>query len=149
GVRRPVRLAAVVAAPATATRRRSRRPARRPSPRRLGRGRRQGPARARRRPLPRLAPPQPRAVRQGREGRGRRELNKGELDRLYAEHLDAVEAVQKQLDAILRQLAARRRGLPVYVEGLTDEGVNVFKLKATALSDVGAEQIPEARRSLA
>jgi hypothetical protein len=40
-------------------------------------------------------------------------------------------------------------GLPVYVEGLTDGGVNVFKLKATALSDVGAEQIPEARRSLA
>jgi hypothetical protein len=71
-----------------------------------------------------------------------RDLSKAELDRLYAEHLDAVESVQKQLDAILRRLAARHRGLPVYLEGLTDEGVNVFKLKATALSDVGAEQIP-------
>jgi hypothetical protein len=78
-----------------------------------------------------------------------RDLSKDELDRLYAEHLDAVESVQKQLDAILRRLAASHRGLPVYVEGLTDDGVNVFKLKATALSDVGAEQIPEARRSLA
>ena len=48
-----------------------------------------------------------------------------------------------------RWLASGRRGLPVYVEGLTDDGVNVFKLKATALSDVGAEQIAEARRSLA
>jgi hypothetical protein len=78
-----------------------------------------------------------------------RDLSKDELDRLYAEHLDAVEKVQKQLDAILRRLGARHRGLPVYVEGLTDDGVTVFKLKATALSDVGAEQIPEARRSLA
>src|SRR5262249_5288272 len=43
----------------------------------------------------------------------------------------------------------RHKGLPVYVEGLTDDGVNVYRLKATALSDVGAEQIPEARRSLA
>src|SRR5262249_7577613 len=34
-------------------------------------------------------------------------------------------------------------------EGLTDDGVNVFELKATALSDVGAGEIPEARRSLA
>jgi len=78
-----------------------------------------------------------------------RELKKDELDRLYAEHLDAVEKVQTQLDAVLRELAARKLGLPVYVEGLTDDGVNVFRLKATALSDVGAEQIPEARRSLA
>ena len=37
----------------------------------------------------------------------------------------------------------------VDVEGLTDDGVNVFKLKATALSDVGAGEIAEARRSLA
>src|SRR5262249_14158975 len=78
-----------------------------------------------------------------------RDLSKAELDRLYAEHLDAVEKVQTQLDAILRRLAARHKGLPVYVEGLTDDGVNVYRLKATALSDLGAEQIPEARRSLA
>ena len=78
-----------------------------------------------------------------------RDLSKAELDRLFAEHLDGVESVQKQLGAVLRQLAARRRGLPVYVEGLTGDGVEVFELKATALSDVGAEQIPEARRSLA
>src|SRR5262249_55166126 len=78
-----------------------------------------------------------------------RDLSKAEVDRLYAEQFGYVESVQKQLDAILRRLAARHRGLPVYVEGLTDDGVNVFTLKATALSDVGAEQIPEARRSLA
>lgn len=78
-----------------------------------------------------------------------RELSEAEVDRLYAEHLDAVEAVQKQLDAVVRELAKRNVGLPVYAEGLTDDGVNVFKLKATALSEVGKEQIPEARRSLA
>jgi hypothetical protein len=61
-----------------------------------------------------------------------RDLSKEELDRLYAEHLDAVESVQKQLDAVIRQLAARRHELPVYVEGLTDDGVNVYRLKATA-----------------
>src|SRR4051812_37998624 len=33
----------------------------------------------------------------------RRELSREELDRLYAEHLDEVEAVQKQLEAILRE----------------------------------------------
>jgi hypothetical protein len=79
----------------------------------------------------------------------RRDLSKDELDRLYAEHLDAVEKVQTQLDAVIRELAARRRGLPVYVEGLTDDGITVFKFKATALSDVGASDIAEARRSLA
>src|SRR5262249_56080107 len=42
-----------------------------------------------------------------------RELSKAELDRLYAEHQGAVEAVQKQLDAVIRKLAARHRGLPV------------------------------------
>src|SRR5262249_58044640 len=47
-----------------------------------------------------------------------RDLSKAELDRLFAEHLDGVESVQKQLGAILRQLAAPRRGLPVYAQGL-------------------------------
>src|SRR5262249_6519060 len=77
------------------------------------------------------------------------DLSKAEVDRLYAEHLGAVESVQTQLDAILRRLAAGRQSLPGYVEGLTDDGGNVFTLEATALSDVGAEPIPEARRSLA
>ena len=79
----------------------------------------------------------------------RHRLSKEDLDQLYAEHLDAVEVVQKQLDAVLRELAARHKSLVVYVEGLTDDGVEVFRLKATALSDVGAEQIPQARKSLA
>jgi hypothetical protein len=78
----------------------------------------------------------------------RRDLSKEELDRLYARHLDDVEAVQKQLEAVLRELARRKPGLPVYVEGLTDGGVKVFTLKATALSDVGKTQIAEARKSL-
>src|SRR5262249_28919653 len=46
-----------------------------------------------------------------------RDLSKDELDRLYAEHQGAVEKVQKQLDAVIRKLAARQRVLPVYVEG--------------------------------
>src|SRR5262249_23707166 len=73
-----------------------------------------------------------------------RQLSKDELDRLYAEHPDAVEAVQTQLEAIIRKLAARHRGLVVYVEGLTDDGIDVYRLKATALSDVGASEIAEA-----
>src|SRR5262249_34245743 len=77
-----------------------------------------------------------------------RDLSKEELDRLYADHLDAVGSVQRQLDAVLRELTARHPDLPVYVEGLTDGGGEVYRLKATALSDVGAGEIAEARRSL-
>src|SRR5262249_17487603 len=78
-----------------------------------------------------------------------RDLSEAEIDRLYAEHLDAVESVQEQLDAVLRELAARHPDLPVYVEGLTDDGVNAFELKATTLAEVGNEQVAQARRSLA
>jgi len=78
-----------------------------------------------------------------------RELTADEVDRAYADLLDAVEAIHMEIEAVLRDLCRRYGRLPVYFEGLTDYGVNVFKLKATALSDVGAGQIPEARRSLA
>ena len=57
--------------------------------------------------------------------------------------------MQKQLEAVLREIVARHGKVPVYVEGLTDDGVNAFVLKATALSDVEADQIAQARRSLA
>src|SRR5262245_36484341 len=41
------------------------------------------------------------------ESEGGRDLSKDELDRLYGEHLDTVEAVQKQIEDIIRELAAR------------------------------------------
>jgi len=42
--------------------------------------------------------------------------------------------VQKQPGAVLVEIIARHGNVPVYVEGLTDGGAEVFRLKAVALS---------------
>jgi hypothetical protein len=69
-------------------------------------------------------------------------------DRSYAAHLDAVEAVQQEHEAILRRLAAKHGKLTVFVEGLTDAEVGPFVLKAQALGKVEGEEITEAKKML-
>jgi hypothetical protein len=68
--------------------------------------------------------------------------------RLYADHLDAVEAVQTEHEAILRHLAAKHGRLTVFVEELTDAEVEPFVLKAQVLAKADAEEITEAKRML-
>jgi hypothetical protein len=63
--------------------------------------------------------------------------------RMYAEHLDAVESVQREQEAILRRLVAKH----VLVEGLTGAEEKTFRLKA-ALAKADAEEIAEAKRML-
>jgi hypothetical protein len=68
--------------------------------------------------------------------------------RRYADHLDAVESVQREHEAILRRLAAKHGTLTVYVEGLTQHEVGHFAEKARQLARIDSEDIPETRRML-
>jgi hypothetical protein len=67
-------------------------------------------------------------------------------ERAYATHLDTVEAVQREHEALLRRLAEKHGRLTVFVEGLTDAEVEAFVLKAQVLAKVEAEQITQARK---
>jgi hypothetical protein len=71
-----------------------------------------------------------------------------DVDRLYRDHLDAVESVQIEHEAILRRLAEKQGKLTVFIGGLTDAEVKAFVLKAQVLAKADAEEIAEAKRML-
>jgi hypothetical protein len=71
-----------------------------------------------------------------------------EVDCLYAEHLDKAEAVQDQLEAILRKLAYEVDSLPVYLEGLTERDVAAFRMKSESLYAALTNKIATTRLAL-